>query len=105
MNKRLLTNRVINTANFPDLPRSWYAPSEYLQRFASVKQCELTSTCSSAGDWEGYIVQRFGGWGYVIPFSQENNYPRAGFTLHTHNLAISFRGEMTDAEICDALYN
>ena len=106
MNKRLLTNRVINTADFPDLPRSWYAPCEYLQRFASVKECELTNTCSSAGNWEGYIVQKLGGLSYVIPFSQDNNYPSAGFTLYTaEHPAIFFRGEMTSAEICDALYN
>ena len=39
---------------------------------------------SSAGDWSGYFIQQIGKNKFVaIGFSQENNYPGAGFTLYT----------------------
>jgi hypothetical protein len=100
MDKRILVDREVNTADFPELPRSWYAPREYFQRFASVKDVEIFNTTSSAGDWEGYIVQKIGKRSYVIMFSQENNYPYAGFTARTDDRPlISFEGEMDSDEI------
>lgn len=104
MDKRILVNREVNTANFPELPRSWYAPREYFQRFKSVQDVHLFDTTSSAGDWQGYILQKIGARSYVIIFSQSNNYPYEGFTAYTNERPlISFLGEMTRDQILDAI--
>ena len=46
------------------------------------------------GDWEGYIVQKRGDRRYMIPFWQENNYPRMGFTVHIESKMVSWKGYM-----------
>jgi len=62
---------------------NWYAPEKYLKNFKSVVKADLTNTCSSAGDWDGYFIQKIGNISYFILFGQSNNWPRAGFTLST----------------------
>lgn len=106
MDKRLLLSREWNTADYKDLPRSWYAPEQLLERFKSVQYAYLTETCSSAGDWQGFIVQKIGKMSYVIMFDQTNNYPSAGFTVCTSERPeIVFEGEMSRDDICSALYD
>lgn len=101
----ILTSREYNTANYEDLPRSWYAPEQLLERFKSVEYAYLTNTTSTAGDWQGFIVQRIKGRGYVIPFSQYNNYPHAGFTVYTSDHPVfTFDGEMSREDIINELY-
>ena len=73
----LLTNRQWN------IEGTWYAPEEHLEKYKSVVKTGYITMSSSAGDWEGMFVQKLNGWYYFIPFSQENNYPRSGFTLYT----------------------
>ena len=64
---------------------TWYAPQKKLESFKSVVKVELTDTTSSAGDWDGYFVQKVGRKWYLIFFTQENNYPNEGFTLRTND--------------------
>jgi hypothetical protein len=97
--KMLLENRKVNTADDDTLPRSWYAPREYFNRFPSVDHTELWNTTSSAGDWDGYIIQKLNGWYHLIPFNQENNYPYAGFTLYTGKVVLSWKGTYKIEEI------
>lgn len=66
-----------------DIPGNWYAPKDFLQQFKSVKYVELLNTSSSAGDWDGLVFQVLNKRCYVIPFSQNNNYPSDGFELLT----------------------
>lgn len=61
---------------------TWYTPTEHLKdKYPSVLQAELTDTTSSAGDWNGLLVQRQGRTVFVIPFSQENRW--RSFVLNT----------------------
>lgn len=80
-----------------DLPQykyvTWYSALHKLENYKSVVECDWTNTCSSAGDWEGYLVQRINGINYMIPISQENNYPGIGYTLYTGKLLASWPGE------------
>lgn len=95
----LLTSRTFNTAGLKGLPDNWYTPEKYLQSFKSVKKTELYDTCSSAGDWSGYFIQKIGKVNYVILFSQENNYPRGGFTITTSNVVASGQCDFSEADI------
>lgn len=82
-NKRLLTKREWH------IDGSWYAPRNFLQeKFASVVFCDHINTSSSAGNWEGLILQRFGKKLYAVLFFQENCYPGEGFTLSTNGSPI-----------------
>lgn len=77
---RLLENKTYVTET-----NNWYAPSrEFREKHSSIKRMVLMNTTSSAGDWSGFFIQKTGKRSAVaIPFWQENNYPRAGFTLCT----------------------
>lgn len=88
MNKRqLLIDREFQVEG------NWYAPLEKLQSYSSVVWAELLDTCSSAGDWSGAFVQKIGNCFYMIGFSQENNYPRGGFTLWTGNVVAYWKDD------------
>ena len=93
MNKRLLINRKINTADFPKLRDSWYAPRDYFSQFKSVRDVNLYN------NWDGYIEQKFGKTSYLILFSQENNWPHSGFTAYTGDIIASWQGDMTREEV------
>lgn len=70
---------------------TWYTPTEYLkEKFVSVMKTEFENTSSSAGDWDGFLLQRNGHSVLVIPFWQENNWPSEGFTLQTGEILGSF---------------
>lgn len=77
---KTLTGRTYRTET-----NNWYAPSrEFSEKHKSVEAMELMDTTSSAGDWEGFLIQKIGKNTMVaIGFYQENNYPHAGFTLYT----------------------
>lgn len=64
----LLTNREW------EVEGTWYAPKRFFtdKYFGSVVRAELWNTTSSAGDWDGYIVQKHGRRWYLIIFWQEN---------------------------------
>lgn len=77
MNKALLCDREWNVAG------NWYAPLKKLESFKSVCWAEYENQSSSAGDWDGFFVQKLGKRWNLIFFNQENNYPDEGFTLYT----------------------
>lgn len=108
MNKALLCNRKWDTRDFPKVSQSWYGGREILQSFPSVKKVDFTVTCSSAGDWEGYFIQKLGNKCYVIVFSQENNWPNGGFTVYTNpSPIIEFDGdanEISEEAIISCMY-
>ena len=82
---------------------NWYSPSEFIRDFQSVVKVELFDTMSSAGDWSGYFIQKIKDNSYLIPFSQENNYPRYGYTLYTGNVILSWKGEISQDDINDTM--
>ena len=106
MDKRILVNREINTANFKNLPLSWYAAREHFNGYKSVVNADYYNMTSSSGDWEGYIVQRLRNRFYLILFSQTNNYPRSGYTAHTSDVIATWTGKdnPTDEEINNILF-
>jgi hypothetical protein len=62
---------------------NWYAPRRKLKEYPSVLLVYYTDQTSSAGDWTGTFIQEINGRRYRIPFWQENNFPKPGFTLYT----------------------
>lgn len=102
--KSLLLEREFNTSDY-DVRQNWYAAREILNAYKSVQSVRFTETCSSAGDWGGYFVQKIGKRSYVILFNQENNYPRSGFTVWTARIpTLSYVGDMPEDEITQAIY-
>ena len=85
--KRLLVNRVYNSADY-DVKDNWYAIQEILSQFKSVHHVELFDTCSSSGDWQGFFIQYLNHKYYMISFYQENNWPRKGFTGYTGRVLL-----------------
>lgn len=78
------------------------APKLRLYNFQSVMEVKYTDWTSSAGDWSGYIVQQIGNVSYMIPFSQTNNHPRSGFTVHTGKRTFTWTGEI-DREVIELM--
>jgi len=106
--KNLLINREFEVAG------NWYAPQEKINEFKSVKVSELLNTSSSAGDWNGLFAQVLNGKTYIIPFSQQNNWPRSnGYTLFTGELYCKINGVITEltewedilVDYCEMIYN
>ena len=77
----------------------WYAPYHFLGKYKSVINVELLNTTSSSGDWFGIFFQLINGTVYAIPFSQENNYPKSGYTLRTGNIFGSFNNSTWNENI------
>jgi len=77
---KLLTKKTYVTAT-----NNWYAPTcEFHEKYPSILQVVLVDQTSSAGDWNGFIIQRTGkNRAQCIGFEQVNNWPRDGFTLYT----------------------
>ncbi len=77
---KTLTNKTYVTKT-----NNWYAPlCEYWEKHKSIIHAEYLDTTSSAGDWNGFILQKIGKNTVVaIGFSQYNNYPHDGFMLGT----------------------
>lgn len=82
---------------------NWYSPLEMLREYKSVELADLYETCSSAGDWSGYIVQKIKEVRYLIFFWQTNNYPRYGFTCNTGELIASWKGKYTKDEVLSVI--
>lgn len=78
---KLLTKKTFVTAT-----NNWYAPTcEFNEKYPSVMRTVIMDNTSSSGDWSGFIIQKTGRKrAQCIGFSQENNYPRDGFTLYTY---------------------
>lgn len=83
---------------------TWYAPQKFLsENYTTVVRSELWNTSSSAGDWDGYFVQRQGSRYYLIIFWQENMACTPYFRLHTGERPIaSFKYEPTK-ELCEMI--
>lgn len=99
MNKNnLLTNRkyLIDQGSPEHKYINWYSALHFLENYKSVIKTEWTNTSSSAGDWDGYLVQHIGNCNFLIAIFQENNYPRFGYTLYTGDLLASWKGEFKD---------
>jgi hypothetical protein len=77
---KLLTDKTYVTR-----PNTWYAAiKEFKNQYPSGIYYEFMNTTSSAGDWDGFLVQKLGkNKAVAIRFSQQNNYPDDGFTLYT----------------------
>lgn len=89
--KNLLINREYQ------IEGSWYEPCRKLEAFKSVINADYVCTSSLTGDWDGLLFQKLNGRIYVIPFNQENNYPRGGgFTLYTGDVIAKITGESCD---------
>ena len=89
----ILTERKYN------IDGNWYESQHFLENFSSVIRTELYNTCSSAGNWDGFFIQKIGKRFYMIGFNQENNYPFGGYTLHTGNLIASFKSMLEEEEL------
>lgn len=62
----------------------WFEGLNQLEnRYPSIKKSGFYDTSSSAGDWNGYILQKAGYTYYAIPVSQENRYPKDGLFTKT----------------------
>ena len=94
LNKALLTGRTYQVDG------TWYAPEKKLQEFPSVVMTELYNTSSSAGNWDGYFVQKLNNRYYLIIFFQQNNGFRAsGFTLWTASVPMAEFSEMPTKDL------
>lgn len=78
-----LVNREYQVKNASEARQVFYG-------YKSIENFDYWDTTSSAGDWTGWIVQRLSRRWYLIPFWQENNYPRYGFTLNTGEIIAAF---------------
>ena len=81
---------------------TWYAPQRFLtEKYSTVVRAELWNTTSSAGDWDGYFVQRNGNRYYLIIFWQENIAWTPYFRLHTNERPIASFKEEPTREMCE----
>lgn len=81
---------------------NWYAPIEFIETsYKSIVMAEYYNMSSSAGDWDGYFIQKIGDNYYLILFSQENNGINTnGFTLYTSsNPSYRYKYKPTKEEI------
>ena len=85
VNRKKEIMKLLEDIVFATKTNNWYAPTcEFQEKYRSIVGAHFTDMSSSAGDWSGFFLQKTGRNTCVaIPFSQENNYPHAGFTLYT----------------------
>lgn len=83
----------------------WYAPQQFLQQLYGVEKVEILDTTSSAGDWSGYFLvtneDETKPQLSLIPFSQENNFPKAGYTLHSGEIYDTFSPEQEEDVVAE----
>lgn len=96
MLKSLMTNREYQVKN-ASLAR------EKLLSYTSIIRFGWWNQTSSAGDWDGYFVQKIKSEYYLIRFSQTNNYPHSGFTLNTGGILAQSNYELPEEEIFEIL--
>lgn len=84
---------------------TWYAPEKWIREHKSVVISGYYDQSSSAGDWSGYFVQKFGSKYGLFLFSQENQWPnKNGFWLEIQERAIGVANQkLTRAEVLDFL--
>jgi hypothetical protein len=84
---------------------TWYAPEVWLSEHRGVVMSGYYDQSSSAGDWSGYFVQKFGNKYGLFLFSQENQWPnKNGFWLEIQERAIGVANQkLTRAEVLDFL--
>lgn len=100
--------KLLTEKNFYCEKNNWYAPlCEFLEKYPSVVFAKYTNQTSSAGDWEGFFIQKTGkNTAHAIAFYQENAYPHAGFHFCTADkpflMTKSLNAEkfVEDAEAC-----
>lgn len=94
---RLLTNKTYVTAT-----NNWYAPTcEFHEKHPSILRMVVVDKTSSAGDWNGFLIQKTGSKrAQCIGFEQVNNYPREGFTLYTAEYPF-YIGDPNDPNFVD----
>lgn len=94
---RLLTNKTYVTAT-----NNWYAPTcEFHEKHPSILRMIIVDNTSSAGDWNGFLIQKTGSKrAQCIGFEQVNNYPREGFTLYTAEYPF-YVGDPNDPNFVD----
>jgi hypothetical protein len=69
---------------------NWYEPLHYIRNKKNVVEADLINTTSSAGDWDGYLIEKQNSH-YVLKFwSQENRaFGGTGFNLYVGERVIS----------------
>lgn len=84
---------------------TWYAPKEWLSEHSSVVMSGYYDQTSSAGDWSGYFVQKFGNKYGLFLFIQENQWPnKNGFWLEIQERAVGVANQkLTRNEVMDFL--
>ena len=85
-----ILNRKWDKAGF-----GWYDPAEKLKSYVSVLRAVYFNTISSAGDWDGMAVMKYGKKYAIVPFSQENRYPYRGYRLYTGEIVASMKTQPT----------
>ena len=83
----------------------WYSSLHNMREYKSVERADFYNTMSSAGDWSGYLVQKIGDVRYMILFSQENNWPRNGYTVYTGEVVVRWTGKLKEEEILKIVDN
>ena len=98
--------KYLTDVTFKTSTNNWYAPlSEFWEGHKSIVAAEIMDKTSSAGDWEGYFIQKVGSRKVVaIAFSQSNNYPRDGFTLVTGSVPF-YAGEYKEKNLIETVRN
>lgn len=85
---------------------NWFAPRNFLRdNFEDVVFCDHINTTSSAGNWEGLVLQRQQDKVKVILFSQENCFPGDGFSLVTAEKPFMEISEVDDTTDYRTLFN
>jgi len=87
-----------------EIEGSWYAPEKWLNDQRDVVRTELWNTMSSAGDWDGFFVQKYKGRYWMIVFCQKNVAWTPFFKLCTNeHPSVSFKHEPTKGECFEVM--
>ena len=80
----------------------WYQPCRYLGNLKNTVEAEIWNMTSSAGDWDGYFVQKHNNHYYLVMWNQENDgIGKPTFTLNTGDIVARFKEEPTREEIVE----
>ena len=83
---------------------TWYAPQRFLtDEYPGVVRAELWNTTSSAGDWDGYFVQKHGRRWFLINFYQYNIAWTPYFKLTTGEKPFASCDHEPTKQECDEL--
>ena len=86
---------------------TWNEPKKWISEHSSVVMSGYCEQSSSAGDWSGYFVQKFGSKYGLFLFRQENQWPnRNGFWLEIQECAVGVANQKpTMDEVMEELQN